>query len=274
MRYLPRGDAPFGDGIWEHIDEAVIGAAKSQLAGRRLLELVGPLGFETRALDRGEGAADVEEAFGGASAAMTAPRTTPIPLLHSEFRLPIRSVAAAEATKAPLDLSAAANAAIACARLEDALVFHGSKALDIEGLLTASGASRLTVSDWSQEGAAVDDLIKAITGLDEAGFSGPYAAALAPALHNALFGRYKQGNMTYLDHARQALTAGIVKAPVLASGGVVLAAGKQFASIVVGRDMTTGFIGPSGTDYEFIVLESICPAITVGEAICVLEVQS
>ena len=37
-QYLHRGDAPFGDSVWEQIDRAVVEAAKSQLSGRRLLQ--------------------------------------------------------------------------------------------------------------------------------------------------------------------------------------------------------------------------------------------
>ena len=36
------------------IDDAVIGAAKPQLAGRRLLEITGPYGLGVRAVDDGE----------------------------------------------------------------------------------------------------------------------------------------------------------------------------------------------------------------------------
>jgi len=39
MRYLPREDAPISDRVWSMIEEAVIGPAKMQLAGRRLLEI-------------------------------------------------------------------------------------------------------------------------------------------------------------------------------------------------------------------------------------------
>jgi uncharacterized linocin/CFP29 family protein len=271
MRYLPREDAPFGDKAWAQIDEAVTGSAKSQLAGRRVLDVVGPLGFATRVLDLGEHPADAKATFHDAAAGITAPATLPIPLLHAEFALPIRSLAAAEEGKAPLDTAGAAMAAIACARLEDELIFHGNKALGISGLLSGPGAGKVKLGDWSAEGQAIDDIVKAVNVLDAAGFPGPYTAALAPALYNALFRRYAQGNMTHMDHARQIITEGLVKAPALAAGGVVLAAGKEFARIVLARDMAAAYVGPAGTDYELVILESVCPLVTVREAVCVLE---
>ena len=202
---------------------------------------------------------------------MTAAPTSPVPLLHAEFTLAIRDVAAVEERGAPIHLGAAANAATGCARLEDQLVFEGDKSLGMEGLLTARGAAKLKIGDWAKMGQAVDDLIAAVNALDDAGLLGPYAAGLARALYNVLFVRYPQGNMTQVEHVRQLITAGLVKVPTLKSGGVVLATGRRFAAIVLGQDMTTGFMGPAGTNYEFVVLESLCPRIFVPEAICVLQ---
>ncbi len=271
MRYLPREDAPFSDDVWEMIDEAVVDAAKSQLAGRRLLEITGPLGLGVREIEHREEDAGAELKHGGATARMSAAQVRPLPMISSEFDIPIRDVAAAEERKVQLELGPAVEAAIAAARLEDSLVFEGSEALGVEGLLNASGAAKTKVGDWRNVGQAVEDLIAAVNALDAAGFPGPYAAALAPPLYNNLFLRYPQGNMTQLEHARQLITAGLVKGPTLKSGGVVMAAGRQFATIVVGQDMMAGFVGPAGTGYEFVIVESIAPVIRVPEAICVLQ---
>ena len=46
----------------------------------------------------------------------------------------------------------------------------------------------------------------------------------------------------------------VIKAPGIKSGGVLIAEGKQFASIVIGQDMSVGFVGPQGADYEFKIV--------------------
>jgi uncharacterized linocin/CFP29 family protein len=129
------------------------------------------------------------------------------------------------------------------------------------------------LGDWWQIGQPVDDLIKASNALDAAGFPGPYTAALAPSLYNALFRRYQEASLTQLEHARLVITGGIVKAPTLAAGGVVLASLRHFASLVIGQDMTPAFVGPTPTGYEFVIMESVTPRITVPEAICVLQAK-
>jgi len=270
MRYLPREDAPFSNKTWEMIDAAVLGAAKSQLAGRRVLEIVVPSGFGARIVENGERAADQKTTFSDAVATMSAVAPMPIPLLRSSFMLPIREVAAAEERTGQLWLDAAVNAGVACARLEEALIFRGDKALGVPGLTTAPGAASVKLGDWEQIGQPVDDLIKAASALDANGFPGPYAAALAPRLYNLLLRRYEHGHMSQLDHAREVISAGIVKAPALQSGGVVLVPQRAFAHLHIAQDMTVEFVGPAATDYEMVVLESVVPRVLLPQSICVL----
>ncbi|MFB3881613.1 MAG: family 1 encapsulin nanocompartment shell protein [Armatimonadota bacterium] len=271
MRYLPREDAPISGRIWDMIDGAVVGAAKSQLAGRRLLEITGPYGFGYRAFDRGEKAAGVEVKFSDATAALSSAEIHPIPMVSAGFMLPIRDVATAEEQGIRMELSAPVNAGVAAARLEDKLIFEGSKPLGLPGLLNAPGSAKTKLGNWTDVGKAMDDLIAAVGKLDSAGFPGPYAAALAPALYNALFLRYPDSDLLQIDQARQLITGGITKAVTLKSGGVVIAVGRYFATIVMGQDMTTAYVGPSGTNYEFVIVESLAPRVIIPETICVLE---
>ena len=94
--------------------------------------------------------------------------------------------------------------------------------------------------------------------------------ALAPSRYNLLFRRYPQGG-TELEHIGVAVTDGIFKAPGLDSGGVLLASGKQYASIIMGQDMSVGFIGPVGGDLEFSVSETLALMVRQPAAICVLK---
>lgn len=272
MRYLPREDAPFSAAVWEAIDATVLGSARAQLAGRRLLEVSGPFGLGYRAVDLSEQAAGIELTRGEATASLSAAPVQPVPMLNAGFTLTLRDIAAVEERGAPLDLKAAASAATAVAHLEDKLIFEGAKALGIPGLLTIAGSAKVKLGNWATEvGKATDDLLAAVNALDAAGFPGPYTAALAPSLYNALFLRYPNSDMLQLGHAKEIITTGLVKAPTLKTGGVVMAAGKHVASLLVGLDLTTALVGPAGTGFEFVVLESLTPRITLPEAVCVLE---
>lgn len=148
------------------------------------------------------------------------------------------------------------------------MIFSGTSG--VLGLLTVEGTQQQQLSAWEDVGTAVDDVVKAITALDNAGFHGPYILALAPARYNLLFRRYPQGNQSEMEHMRTMVTEGVVKAPAL-EGGLLLASGRHYASIVLGQDMSIGFIGPAGGEIEFAISESLALHIRWPQAICVLE---
>jgi len=264
--HLGRDDSPFGEQVWSMLDSAVVGAARSRLTARRLLDVEGPYGFSLKSIPLD----DVPVGKGEVS--MLAARTLPVPVLEVGFLLGARDLSAFEETGFPINAKAIVDAANAVADAEDALILQGNKSLGIEGLLTASGSQSVKLSPWAELGAAAEDLIKAVTTLDKAGFHGPYILGLAPELYNLLLRRYQQGNQTELSHVETIVGGRVLKASSIAKGGVLMADGKHFASIVIGQDLTAGFIGPNGPNYEFKVTESIVPRITVPQAVCVLSV--
>ena len=256
--YLGRREAPISAETWKLLDATMIEAAKSQLAGRRLISIEGPFGLGLKAIPL----SDSEIAEG-----VTGSPVVPVNLITSSFFLNKRDLAASG--KDPiLDLDPVASAAIACARKEDGIIFSGI--LDTPGLLGAEGSSSLALTKWDKVGTASDQVISAVTKLDDAGFHGPYCMGLAPTQYNLLLRRYPQGDGTELDHIRTILGGDVVKAPVLKKGGVLLASGRQFCSLVIGQDMSIGFNGPAGDAYEFSISESLALLIRAPESICVL----
>lgn len=192
-----------------------------------------------------------------------------VPLIQSSFLLSKRELAAYEREGLPFDLTTVAEEAIAVATREDTLIYQGAQ--NLPGLLTAKGISEQKISSWEGVGTAAEDVIRAVTVFDEAGFHGPYALVLAPALYKQLYRRYPESALTELDHIRSIVTEGVFKAPVLESGGVLIASGRQYASIVIGQDMTVGFIGPVGGKLEFSVAESLTPWVRMPAAVCTLN---
>ena len=258
--YLGRDDAPIGVETWGLLDTVMVGAAKGILSGRRLLGISGPYGLGLKSIPMSDGK--------GRKGFITS-ECVPIPLLQVRFCLGKRDIAAYERDHITFDASGVATAACACASAEDALVFQGAPG--IPGLLSAKGSQSVKLSPWEAVGAAADEIIAAVTALDVAGFHGPYCMGLAPRRYNLLFRRYPQGEGTELGHLGTIVTGGIYKAPVLKDGGVLLASGKQFAEIVIGQDMSVGFIGPAEENLEFSISESLVPLIHTPDAICVLK---
>lgn len=264
-KYLGREDAPFGDEIWAAIDSIVVNTAKSRLSGRKLLDIEGPYGLALKTVPL------MDKVVTEGNISIMSGDVLPVPLIETYFSLNVRDLATYEETGFSLDAPAIAQAAMSVAAMEDTLIFEGSKSLGIEGLLTAKGAQSITLSKWDDIGTAANDVIKAVTTLDAAGFHGPYALAVAPDLYNMLFRLYPQGYQVEMQHLESIVGSKIIKAPGIKKGGVLIAVGKQFASIVIGQDIATAYVGPTGGKHEFRISESLVPRITVPEAICVLK---
>lgn len=267
-KYLHRNEAPFDEKVWAAIDEAVNEAARSQLSARRMLDIDGPYGLGLKSVAGRDYTPEKNKESG--SVEISTSQSIPVTAMQKTFSLAVRDVAHFEQTGMPMEMKDAALAAIACAAMEDSLIFYGSRALSIEGLLNAKGTLSLKLQKWDEAGKAADDLIKAVTSLDNAGFHGPYILALAPVLYNLLFRRYPQGDHIELEHLKS-IAGSIIKAPSINSGGVLLAKGKQFASVVIGQDLITRFEGPSAGHYEFTIFESLALRLLEPSALCVLQ---
>jgi uncharacterized linocin/CFP29 family protein len=259
-KYLARADAPFGSDVWELLDAVMIKVAKRELVGRRLLHIEGPYGLDLKSVPL----RDIEAASG-----LTISSSLPVPLLHKTFTLGTRDLAEFEAGQVSLDTRPVAKAALAVSQLEDGLIFNGVAGMP--GLLNEKGTSESKLSAWDEVGMAANDIMAALSKLDQAGFHGPYALALTPERYNQLFRLYPGGNQSELAHLKEMVTDGIHKAPILRSEGVLLATGTQYASIMIGQDMTIGFLGPEETEIAFSVLESLTLRVLVPPAICVLR---
>jgi uncharacterized linocin/CFP29 family protein len=249
-----------GAETWKLLDSTMIESAKSQLAGRRIITIDGPFGFGLKVIPVND--SDLEEGISSST-------FVPVNLIKSGFSLTKRDLASFEKDKIILDTNPVASAAIDCAVKEDQIIFHGMQGSP--GLLTAEGSSSQTLTKWDKIGTAADQIIESVTKLDDAGFHGPYSMALAPSLYNLLLRRYPQGDGTELDHIRTIVSDGIVKAPVLKKGGVILASGRQYVTLVMGQDMTISYIGPVGDSLDFQVIESLALLIRTPGAICVLK---
>jgi len=257
--YLGREDAPIATETWKTLDSTMVEAAKGVLTGRRLLHVIGPYGLGLKAVPLPDSRTEngiVTSSF------------VPVSLLHRTFSLSKRDLAAAEKENMPINTAPVASTALEVAMLEESLLFEGLRTSP--GLVTSKGSAELKLTAWDTMGKAVEDIITAVTLLDKAGFHGPYSLALSPGRYNLLFRRYPQGG-TELEYLSALVTDGIFKAPVLSSGGVLLASGKQYASIVLGQDMTVGFIGPVGENLEFSISESLALLIREPRSICTLK---
>jgi len=264
MDVLNRSQAPFDADIWAMIDEAAGSAAKDLMTARRFLEVDGPYGPGLTAIELSNDDYCRKPEEGEAGAVMG--RAVSVPMLRKTFRLSLRRIAAFLEKGQPLDLSPAESAAEAVARLEEQILYYGRPEFGLPGLLESKGACRLKGGDWMRPDAALEDVIAAVTRLDEAGFPGPHALVVEPKYYNALFRRYPDSEMLLINHLRRLCTQGIFKANI--KGAAVI--DPRVGTLEIGQDLMCGYVGSDGIHCELFVHESLVLRMQDEDAVCVI----
>jgi uncharacterized linocin/CFP29 family protein len=259
MTWQDRDAAPFGQEVWDQIDGVARAAADEVRAARRLLEVIGPLGFQSRAgvAEDEPVAVDAMEDDPGERVHVHVPRVRAMPVLHATFALGARAAAAREAGREPLVLSEAARAARRIARAEDRLLFAGSPAAGVRGLLDHEGVVEVAPGDWSDPGRAADDLLGVLAQLEAEGGHGPFAAAVSPGRFYQLLRPHPGTALTPYQQLLPAFPGGLVKAPALADGAVIVARGASGPRAVVGQDLTAAYDGREGIFHRISLVESV-----------------
>lgn len=267
MDWLNRRKSQLPEAIWRATEDAAVTAARERLTGRRFLELEGPFGLGLTAVETGNDDYCRQPAAEEAGAVMG--RAVSVPMLRKSFRLSTRRVAAHLEHGQPLDLTPAEDAAEAVADREEEFIYTGQPAFQLPGLLTHEGRQQLEAGDWSAIERALADVLAAVTRLDDAGYRGPYALALAPALYNGLFRLYPGTDLLQLEHLRRLCTRGIYKAPI--SGGVLI--DPRVGKLILGQDLRVGYASEDGVHYHLYLAESLVLRIDEPEAICTISAR-
>ncbi len=262
--YLNRQTSGFADELWARIDTAAVEAARELITARRILDVDGPYGPGLTSVEVGD--ESTMQAADDDKASAVASRAIALPMLRQPFALSIRRVEGHQRKGLPLDLRPVEDAAEAVARREEEIIYYGLEEAGIAGLLTADGRHQLECGDWKQVDEAVNDIIRAVTRLDDSGFRGPYALALSPSRYNALFRRYEGSDLLQLDHLRRLCAVGVFKAPI--EGAAVV--DPRVGAIKVGQDLRVGFGANDGIHFRLFASESLVLLLDSPEAVCTL----
>ncbi len=278
MDYLDRATAPLTEAEWSRIDEAVVSSARNTMVGRRVVEVLGPLGAGAFSVPfsvfRGKQAAGVDMTGEGEGFVVEASdrKTVSLPQLYTDFKIAWRDVETDRQMGLPVDVSAAGIAAGVVASQEDALIFNGSKELGLEGLFTASGRSKVKAANWEEPGSGLADVIKAVSQLAGAGHYGPYAMVMSPVQFGKLIRVYGNTGTLELDQIKALVTGGVYFSNVIdGQKAVLVEVGSKNLSLAVGQDLTVGYLGAEKMNQLFRVLETVALLIRRPSAICTLE---
>jgi uncharacterized linocin/CFP29 family protein len=278
MPIFAHEENPLNDQEWENINRVVIEVARKRLVGRRVVDLHGPLGPGIQTIVHDHFAGTTIGRVGLLGEEESDPvrsvrrESGIIPIIYKDFILHWRDIETARQSGTPLDIAAAAGAAAFCADAEDDLIFNGHPDMDYEGLMVVEGRHVLPRSDWAEAGNAFRDAVEATQALVQAGFYGPYAMVVSPALYTQMHQVHPGTGVLEIEHIRQIITDGVYQSRLVKEGfGMVLATGAQNFDLAVAQDLTVAYLGAEHMNHPFRVFESIYLRIKRHGAICTLE---
>ena len=235
--HLLRSHAPISDGNWKLLDDEARERLSAALAARKLIDFLGPYGWEYSATNLGRVSDLAQAPCEGVTAVQR--RVLPLAELRAEFAISRSELrdddrGAEDADLEPLDL-AAHQMAVA----ENEAVFHGWPEAGIVGISEASPHQGLTLGNDAD--GYPRPVARAVEQLLQAGISGPYALALGSDEFTRVSETAEHGGYPLRDHLRKILDGPVVWAPGL-SGAVVLSLRGEDFLFESGQDLSIGYL--------------------------------
>lgn len=250
MNHLRRELSPVLPAAFEIIEGRAREALVAYLAGRKLVDFEGPLGFDTAVVPLGRVRALQSPA--GTEARLRLHQ--PLVELRVPFELPLSELDNVARGADDLDVEPVADAARQLALLEDNAIFNGMPEAQIGGIVPSSSHEPLPLpADFREFPALVSE---AIARLHSAGVAGPYAIALDTDAYAALQRTTGTGGYPILQHVRKLADGPIVFAPALRGGLVMSMRGGDF-KLTVGQDASIGYLSHDHSIVRLYIEETL-----------------
>jgi uncharacterized linocin/CFP29 family protein len=235
--HLFRDRAPITEAGWEEIEKEAKRTLRGMLAGRRVVDFRGPLGWGASDVELGR-ADPIASPAGGPDIQARLRRIQPLVEIRIPFEMSRAELDAIDRGARDPDLDNVIAAAREIAIAEDRAIFHGYEAAHITGICQACApaAVPLGTSHADYPGA----VSAALTKLRDEGIEGPFAVVLNEQLYRDLAAR-TDGGYPILSHVQRLIDGEIVWAAGLEGGLVVSTRGGDF-ELSVGQDFSIGYL--------------------------------
>ncbi len=256
-----RDRAPLTDDAWAALDGEATRSLKHFLAARRVVDFVGPLGWEASSVDLGRVVVLDRGPVPGTAASLR--KVLPFVELRTPFTVLREEMDAAARGATDLDLDPVIDASRAAALAEDAAIFHGYDSAGIRGIATASPHPAIAIGDdFSNYPTYVANAVAVLRAADVAG---PYAIALGARAFTGVTETTERGGYPVLNHLREILDGPIIWAPAV-EGAIVLSQRGGDYEMTVGEDFSIGYASHDATTVNLYLEESMTFRINTPEA--------
>lgn len=264
MNNLHRNLAPVSEGAWAQIEQEAARTLKRHLAGRRVVDVVGPKGFEFSAVGTGHVKAVASPADGIQSQLRD---VRAVVELRAPFELSREAIDSVERGANDPDLQALKDAARKIAFAEDRVIFEGYEAAGIAGIRRGSSNQAVALpSDVEDYPMAV---ARAVTALRDAGVNGPYKLLLGEQPYTQVTGS-ADGGYPLVRDIEEIMDSEIIWAPAIRGGAVVSTRGGDF-ELHVGQDFSIGYLSHSAHSVQLYLQETLTFLQLTAEAVVMLD---
>jgi len=260
MNHLLRELAPVPAAAWSQIEAEAKRALKLKLAARKLVDFIGPLGWDSSSISLGRVERLAAVAGGGMEARLR--QVQPLVELRVPFEVRRDEIEAAGRGAQDPDLDSVRDAAGRAALAEDRAVFHGLAAAGIRGIAEEAASAALQLSEDFTAYPGV--VAEATNRLRDAGVEGPYAIALGPRCYTGLTRTTRDG-YPVIEHVRRLVDGPIVWAPGIDGAAVLSQRGGDF-ELTVGQDFSIGYLEHSADVVRLYLQESLTFRVLSPEA--------
>lgn len=258
MNNLHRELAPISQGAWSEIEEEARRTFVLRVAGRKVVDVVGPEGTDLSAVGTGH----IRPVSAPVDGVLTHEREIRRVI---ELRVPFTVTRAAvddvDRGSTDSDWQPVKDAAVLMAQAEDHVIFRGNESLD--GIVPSSSNAPVTAPADVVDYPA--SLAQALTTLRLADVAGPYALIL-PSDAYTLAAETTDHGYPISEHLSRILGGGdIVWAPAVDEAVVVSRRGGDF-TLYLGQDLSIGYRSHDSETIELYLQESFTFGVDTAEA--------
>lgn len=253
MNHLHRGLAPISAEAWAEIENEAKDMLSTALAGRKLVDVDGPLGWHASSVSLGRAKASSAKLAKGAAVRVREVR--PVVEIRVPFEVSREELDAICRGAAAPDLAAVSEAARTAALAEDAFIFHGLADIASPGLVKDAEDRVMMGKDFDYQ-VYPDMVVEALAKLRLKGIEGPYAVALGPQCYEGVTSTTHAGGYPVLDHLRSFVDGPLIWAPALDGSLVVSLRGGDF-KLTLGSDLAIGYLDHDVDKVRLYIQESV-----------------
>ncbi|GAA3433795.1 family 1 encapsulin nanocompartment shell protein [Kutzneria kofuensis] len=260
MNNLHRELAPISEAAWADIEAEARRTFTRHVAGRRVVDLVGPAGETLSAVGTGH-LRQLDLAPDGVL--VRCREVQPIVEIRVPFTVSRRAVDDVERGAKDADWDPVKDAAKRIAFVEDRAIFEGLSGAGIAGVRAATTNDALTLPSDVREYPNI--VAQALSALRLAGVDGPYTLLLSADDYTAVEETTDHG-YPIREHLSRVIKGGdIIWAPAI-NGAFLLSARGGDYELHLGQDLSIGYLSHDAESIQLYFQESLTFQVHTGEA--------